>query len=374
MVGTWVRTLGAALLTAAVAGAGQLGIAYGLGVLRWDQRFDAGRDNVWSAHLTWAAWIASVAVVIGALAGVRALRRNHIREGLGGWVAVSLAALVGGAVVVPLTTLRAAASVVPIASVDPELNVGLAAGIGAAVGLFAALAALAARPVAASIIVTVCWVWLAAVVSAGSNVGRATADIRVGVVDVDDLGFGLRQLLVLPVLVGVALLTGAAIAGYARWLGETSASLAVCGLAGPALVAAAYIIAGPGISGEHQDQRLPWLASLIAVGAGLAGSVVVTMAGRRRPESGVTEPVQRPAERPVAPAAEPVPPPPPRVTAPRSRREDDYAGWLSAMRDDTADAEELRSGERRRGRDARAEPDDPTEPLSLGRPYVRHAD
>lgn len=382
MVRTWVRALGAALMTAAIAGAGQLGIAYGLAILRWDQSFDAGRDNMWSAHLTWTAWIASVAVVAGAIGGVRALRRNHIREGFGGLVAVSVAAFVGAAVVLPLAALPSGVTVVHAAG-DPELNVGLAAGFGAIVGLFAALAALTARPVAGSIVVTISWVWLAGVVSAASGAGRRPPpDVRLGVLDLVNFGFGLQQTLVLPVLVGMALLTGVGIAAYAHWLGERPAMVMVSGLAGPSLVAAAYIFAGPGISGEHQDQRLPWLAALIGVGTGVAASVVVTMLLRRRPpaEASTEEPRQRPPEdKPTIAVPQPVPPAPVAEPAgkPRRHREEEYDTWMSALRDHTGDADELRS---RAGRNhpAHAEPDDPTEPLTWGdrltRPYVTHAD
>lgn len=102
MVRTWVRALSAGLATAAVVGAGQLGLAYGLGVLQWSAPFDAGQENEWSSHLTWVAFIAAVAVVGGAVAGARSLRRSGGADGFGAWLAVSLAALVGGAAVVPL--------------------------------------------------------------------------------------------------------------------------------------------------------------------------------------------------------------------------------------------------------------------------------
>lgn len=283
MVRIWVKALGGAFAASMLIGAGQLGLAYSLGLLRWDHPFEAGAQNGWNAHLTWVAFIAALTVVGGAVVGVRPLRRNRF-DGLGTWIAVALAALAGAAiVVVPLVALPAGSAVVP-RPLDPALNVGLVAGLGAAVGYFAALAVLSARALAANVFVTTAWVWLLALGSALAwlNGPMLPTGLRLGVLSLPRLPYGETQHLVLPVMAGMALLAAGVIAGYARWLGESRFTIVTSGVAGPALVASAYLIAGPGISADNGDQLVPWRAALVAVGAGLAASTLVALVSTRR--------------------------------------------------------------------------------------------
>jgi hypothetical protein len=49
-----------------LAGAGQLGVGYGLGILRWDRDFTA---DTWHTQLAWVAFLSAVAVVCGVVAG-----------------------------------------------------------------------------------------------------------------------------------------------------------------------------------------------------------------------------------------------------------------------------------------------------------------
>lgn len=282
VVRTWVRALAGGFAAAVLIGGGQLGVAYSFGVLRWDQTFEAGAENGWNVHLTWVAYIAMLAVVGGAVAGVRPLRRNDF-DGLGAWMAVALAALAGAGAVVPLVALPAGAAEVP-RPLDPALSAGLAAGLGAAVGFFAALAVLSARALATSVFVVAGWVWLLGLGSALASLDGPSlpAGLRLGVLTLPQLPHRETQNLVLPMMVGLALLTGAAIAGSARWLDEHRFTVATSGLAGPALVASAYLIAGPGISADDGEQLVPWRAALIAVGAGLAASTLVALIPARR--------------------------------------------------------------------------------------------
>ena len=117
MMRTWVRALVTALVTAAAAGAGQLGLAYGLGIMRWDQQFT--NQNMWSAQLTWSAWIAAVAVVAGAVSGVASLRRHGHEPHLGSWLGASLAAAGGG-----LLTVATVFSILVLGSHYPSDIVG----------------------------------------------------------------------------------------------------------------------------------------------------------------------------------------------------------------------------------------------------------
>lgn len=330
---TWIKALASALGTAAIVGAGQLGVAYALGVLRWDQDFGP-TDDLWAAHLTWAPLIAALAVTAGALNGRRAIHRYDLREGFGSWTLVSLAALLGATVTVPLVALPAAAART-LAPLDPALNAGLAAGLGVAVGFFVALAALCARPVAGGVVTAAVWVWLVALVSAVAWLGqtREPAGQRLGVLDLPSLADGVERQLVLPVMVGVALSTSTMIAGYSRWLGEHQFAVATSGLAGPALVAAAYLIAGPGTSG---DQRTPWLAALIAAGAGFGASLLVAVL-RRRPsvpdEDAEAVPEDRgPATTAIGEARQMPPGPRPQPSPGQAGvRDRDYVDWVSGL-------------------------------------------
>lgn len=279
----WLRALSAALATAAIVGAGQLGLAYGLGIMRWTQTFEAGNENAWNAQLTWTVWIAALAVVGGAVGGVRVLRRHHRPDGLGAWFAVSLAAVVGGAVVVPLVVLPAGEAHVAI-SVDPALQAGINAGVGLVVGLLAALGVLCARPVGGSVLVAALWVWAAALVSAFVQLDSANQSHsrRLGVLELPSATDNATQNMILPIMAGIAVGSGVLIAAYSLWLGEHPIAVGASGLAGPALVAAAYLTAGPGISSDNSDQQRPWLGSLFAVGAGVAVSVLITVAALSR--------------------------------------------------------------------------------------------
>ncbi|HET6211616.1 MAG TPA: hypothetical protein VFE14_01955, partial [Micromonosporaceae bacterium] len=179
-----------------------------------------------------------------------------------------------------------------------------------------------------------------------------------GVLRLPALSYHQTQDLVLPVMVGTTVLVAVAIAGYARWIGEHALAGAASGLAGPALVAAAYLVAGAGISADRADQQRPWLASLVAVGAGLAASTLVAVVRRKRAVEDDTEPADELT--PDTPArTRPVPPP----AAPL--REDEYVGWVSGLRGSPTEKPRRDS-----------EPDDPTEQLprpkepKLHRPYV----
>ena len=72
---TWAKLLAATLGVAALAGASQLGVAYGLGIVRLTRVLDVTTRDQWSAQLAWMAWFAMMAAVVGALAGAVLLRR-----------------------------------------------------------------------------------------------------------------------------------------------------------------------------------------------------------------------------------------------------------------------------------------------------------
>src|SRR3954463_14950560 len=115
---TSAKLLGVALGVAALAGASQLGLAYGLGIVGLTRTLDITTRDQWTAQLAWVAWFAMTAAVVGALTGSRLLPRWHpaLRArattqgpveppapGAGTMIAVAVAAGIGAGVVAPLT-------------------------------------------------------------------------------------------------------------------------------------------------------------------------------------------------------------------------------------------------------------------------------
>src|SRR3569832_172650 len=94
---TAARMAVATLGVAALAAAGQLGIAYGLGIVRLTRVLDVTTRDQWTAQLAWVAWLAMTAAVIGAVRGVRLAPSR--RYGAGTVIAVALAAGAGAALV-----------------------------------------------------------------------------------------------------------------------------------------------------------------------------------------------------------------------------------------------------------------------------------
>jgi hypothetical protein len=78
-------------------------------------------------------------------------------------------------------------------------------------------------------------------------------------------------------LLGAAVVIGAAVAGLARLGGNAAGATGASGAAGPALIGAAYLIAGPGTGVAASAYRY----ALIAVVAGVVISVLLAVLGRR---------------------------------------------------------------------------------------------
>jgi hypothetical protein len=290
-----LTTLGVAVGAGVLAGAGQLGVGYGLGILRWDRDFTA---DTWHTQLAWVAFVAAVAVIGGALAG---RRRDPTRASGRGWrAALVAAAAFGSLVVLPLAIKPAGASHLAEAG-SPRLTVAITAGAGLALGVLAAVAVLSVPVVSGNIISCVVWVWIAGTVSAVTALGGGDTwgTARLGLLPATGAWVPLT-------LLGVAVVIGAAVAGLARLGGNGTRATGASGAAGPALVAAAYLIAGPGTGVAASAYRY----ALIAVLAGVAVSVLLAVLGRR---PAVVPAVSRNRELPAlpglpvapAPAAEP---------------------------------------------------------------------
>ncbi|GLY96339.1 hypothetical protein [Actinoplanes sp. NBRC 103695] len=279
---TWAKLLGTTLGVAALAGASQLGLAYGLGILRLTRVVDvAGRDQ-WTAQLAWVAWFAMTAAVIGGLAGRWLRDRWKAPATAGTFVALSLAAGLGAALVVPLTMQPARTARVD--GVHPVFVIGICATLGAAAGIFAAYAVLTQLIARRSLTVTGIAVWALALLSVAPSLGPddPLPAVRLGVFDAGYLSPALTQRTALFTMPALALITGA-ILGYAARRRELPIlTIALAGLPGPALLTLSYLIAGPG-AGADRYQVVPYWAAMTATGAGVLGSVLAAVI-RRGPD------------------------------------------------------------------------------------------
>ncbi|MGN9765987.1 hypothetical protein ACTMS2_12550 [Micromonospora sp. SD12] len=273
---TWGRLLLTALGVSLLAGAGQLGIAFGFGIVRLTGTFTGTTVNQWPAQLVWAGWFAANAAVVGAVLTERLARRDGGLAGTGRLLAVAGAAALGATVVAPLCMQPARAA--ELVSVDPVWAVGICAVLGAVVGAGAALAVLLQPPVGWNMAAVAGAVWLLALISVTPSLLSTgpLETVRLGVLEPASLDAGTAQRLALVVLPLVALLAGAATGGLARWRGHPPLVSGATGVAGPVLVAFAYLTAGPGDTADRY-QLTPYYAALLAVAAGALGSAAAAL-------------------------------------------------------------------------------------------------
>jgi hypothetical protein len=273
---TWAKLLGATLGVAALAAACQLGLAYGLGILRLTRVLDVTARDQWTAQLAWVAWIAMTAAAIGGIGGRSRLPK---RAGAGTRIAGALAAGLGAAAVVPLAMQPARTAQVD--GVHAVFVIGICAGLGALAGVFAGYAALS-RPAARWSFTTVAVaVWVLAIASVAPSLapGDQLPSARLGVFDAGFLASAVTQRAALFTMPALALVSGAILGWAARRRGLSTAAIALAGLPGPALLTMAYLIAGPG-SGADRYQVVPYWAAMTATGAGVLGSVLAAVLGR----------------------------------------------------------------------------------------------
>lgn len=297
-----LSSVAVAVGVAAAAGAAQLGVGYGLGVFSWVPTVHGGDEAAWLASLAWTVWISALSVVLGAVVAdrvghptvqsstaVRVLRR----------AALSIAAALGGLVVVALTAVPARVAE-RADTFAPHLIVGGYAIAGVLLGLFISVAALVARSIAANVLATGGWLWLLAVtaVADGIAAGRQTVVAQLGSWPVTTDGPWFRSVYLPGATIAAlaALLIGFLAALPAARSRDGQAGVALSGAAGPALVAVAYLLAAPKLTGALPEQLSAHLVAPYAVFAGLIGSVLaLVLCSPRRP-------------RPVTAATAPVPP------------------------------------------------------------------
>ncbi|RZU78197.1 hypothetical protein EV384_6949 [Micromonospora kangleipakensis] len=301
---TWGRLLLTALGVSALAGAGQLGIAYGFGIVRLNGAFTDGSVNRWPAQLVWVAWFAAVAAVAGAVGTERLARRDGVPGGTTEQFSVAGAAALGAIVVAPLCMQPARAAEFG-GTVDPVWAVGICAILGAVVGAGAALAVLPNPPLGWNIAMTGGLLWLLALVSVAPALASTgpLATARLGVLEPSWLDTATAQRLAMLLLPTVALLAGAAVGALARRRGHPPLVGGAAGAAGPALVAFAYLTAGPGDAADRY-QLAPYYGALIAVAAGALGSTAATVLRRPAgvPATGAIEPTDILQPLPTGPA------------------------------------------------------------------------
>ncbi|MGC4848260.1 hypothetical protein ACLQ3F_13550 [Micromonospora sp. DT15] len=273
---TWGRLLLTALGVSVLAGAGQLGVAYGFGIVRLTGAFTGTTVNQWPAQLVWVGWFAANAAVAGAVLTGRLARRDAPAASTGRQLAVGGAAALGATVIAPLCMQPARAA--ELISVDPVWAVGICAMVGAVIGAGAAIAVLFRPELGWNMAAVAGTVWLLALISVLPSLGTAgpLPTVRLGVLEpswLDDAAAQRLAMLLLPI---VALLAGAATAGLARSRGQAPLVSGATGVAGPVLVAFAYLTAGPGDAVDRY-QTAPYYGSLIAILAGALGAAAAAL-------------------------------------------------------------------------------------------------
>ncbi|MGC4852749.1 hypothetical protein ACLQ24_04985 [Micromonospora sp. DT4] len=273
---TWGRLLLTALGVSVLAGAGQLGVAYGFGIVRLTGAFTGSTVNQWPAQLVWVGWFAANAAVAGAVLTGRLYRRDTPPANTGRHLAIGGAAALGATAVAPLCMQPARAA--ELISVDPVWAVGICAILGAVIGAGAAIAVLLRPELGWNMAAVAGTIWLLALVSVLPSLGTTgpLPTVRLGVLEPNWLDDAAAQRLALLLLPMVALLAGAATAGLARWRGQVPLISAATGVAGPVLVAFAYLTAGPGDAVDRY-QTTPYYGALIAVLAGALGAAAAAL-------------------------------------------------------------------------------------------------
>ncbi|MFI2661371.1 hypothetical protein [Micromonospora carbonacea] len=274
---TWGKPLLTALGVSMLAGAGQLGIAYGFGIVRIAGDFTDATVNRWPAQLVWVGWCAALAAVVGAVVTERLISADPVTGSTTGRLALAGAAALGATVVAPLCMQPARAT--QLNSVDPVWAVGICATLGALVGAGAALAVLLRPPLGWNVAAVAGTVWFVALVSAlPSLVGTGPLPtVRLGVFEPAWLATDAAQRLATIVLPLAALLAGAASGALARRRGHPPLIAGATGAAGPVLVAFAYLTAGPGDPADRY-QLAPYYGALLAVATGLLGATAAALA------------------------------------------------------------------------------------------------
>jgi hypothetical protein len=318
MLRLWARLIGVTWGAAAFAAAGQLGVVYGLAIVRWDRPYTGGTEDDWQAQLAWLAWCVALAAVVGACVGARAAGRLKLELPIFAKIGVCLVAGIGAVSTLPLIFLPARNTHPPI-NVNPQLVLIITAAAAAIIGAVVAVFALASRQFAGGITATASWVWAFAIFSVWWMIRRHDVQPlpRLGVLEVRQLNNDRLEWLPITITVLVA----ASVAAVARFGGGRPMHVAVSGFGGPMLLATAYLVAGPGGGGTLTYHTVAYRSVLVAAVLSLLVSELVAFIGRMPKRAPRDKTPREPREKaPREPSLKPVP-----------AHETDYVGWLNEL-------------------------------------------
>ncbi|HEX7743882.1 MAG TPA: hypothetical protein VF462_01285 [Micromonosporaceae bacterium] len=286
----WGGSVAAAIGGAAGAGAAQLGLAYGLGIIVWLPSSGAASDAAWVASLGWALWIPATSTVAGALFADR-LGRPHRPSSDGppnstaglatllGRMTLAVAAAIGALVAVALLAVPARTAT-RADTFSPQTIAAGYAILGVLIGLVVAGWALSSPAVARNVVSTVAWVWLLGVAAVIDGVvsGRGPTGVPLAAwqmtAGTEDFWFRNFYWPGTALSLGSALVIGALSARSVARAPQARLGAAISGGVGPLLVAAAYLLAPPRLVGSQAEQVWAYLTAPYAVIAGAAGSVI----------------------------------------------------------------------------------------------------
>jgi len=327
---------------AGIIAAAQLGVGQALSIIDVSAGLAPGADAARNRLITWMVFVFGASILGGVALGRRVIRRRiafdihrptqvvpatargRAVEALRAAkapvalaavrVTVSLAAALGAAATFPLVWVPAREALTA-GGANAQVTLAFPAVAGILAGVVLAIAALAAAPIGVALVVTVAWVWLIALVSVvlALTKNQPVSPPRLGTLDAPWLIAPEQWYLGPYLMVGLCALIGLAVAGAARWIGATRMGIALSGFAGPALIAVAYLAAGPALNTSDTGQIQPYLASIISATVGLLASTAVG-AGAEQPVRSTPMPAPlaaRPATPqlaalPQAPAARPL--------------------------------------------------------------------
>lgn len=299
----WTTQAATAAGIAAGAGAAQLGLGYGLGVIAWPVSA-AEADSVWLGSLGWATWITASATVLGAVIAGR-LRAERSDRWRGLWrFALAVASALGALVIVALVALPARGAVRE-GALSPQAVAAAYAAAGLLAGLVVAFWAVSSGPVAANLIGTALWLWALAIAGVVAELvtGRDFATYLTSwqfAESVSPVQYGgiywPSALLTLFAAFGIGLVA----AIPAAWRRELGLGTAISGAVGPLLVALSFLTLAPLLTEAMGPIESAYLIAPYAVLAGLGGSAltVAIVKGRLNRLERKDRPALPSAERP----------------------------------------------------------------------------
>ncbi|AGZ38333.1 MFS transporter [Actinoplanes friuliensis] len=319
----WTAQVAAAAGVAAGTGAAQLGLGYGLGVVVWPTVATTD-DSVWLGSLGWATWIAASATVFGAVIAGRLGRQAG-----GPWrFTLAASAAVGALLTVALIALPARAAV-RTDTFSPQTIAGGYAVVGVLLGLLIAYWAVVSRPVAANLIATAAWLWSLAVAAVVVSIfwHRPSATYlsswQFAAPDSLDDRYGTIYWPSTLLTLLAAFVIGVIGALPAVRRGDLGIGAAASGAVGPLLVAGAFFVLAPQLTGALGPLESAYLIAPYSVLTGLAGSALTVALAQRRATRRPSAPARSPRAISSTPekrdvAAVPAPRPAPSSRPPHS--------------------------------------------------------